>query len=267
MSTPARQSFERTTIRTVWAQHRPLPGAPHPPDPRVTITVVPTRPSRKKVLSDVVSKIATGYTTDAKGRPFLRRNLRAGSIVITVLAVVAIATWVVVLTNNDDESYPTDCNIAESANFTPVDTSEMLSVGPAALSTFGVRVLNAAADRGSAQSVSEDLTALGYRSADPAYADDTVYTDRDLHCVAQIRFGEEGRAAAAAVWLAAPCAQLVNDGRKGSDVDIALGEFYTSTQPTQDAQAAIEALRVAAPNRKQSPVDSSLIDAVHNQTC
>ncbi|WOC14366.1 hypothetical protein MP11Mi_34880 [Gordonia sp. MP11Mi] len=219
------------------------------------------------MLSDVVSRIATGYTTDAKGQPFLRRNLRPGLIVVTILAIVAVAGWVFVASSDNDESYPTDCNIADSAKLTPVSGSDMLSVGPAPLSTFGVRVLNAAADRGSAQSVSDDLTSLGYRAADPAYGDDTVYTDRDLHCVAQIRFGQDGQAAAAAVWLAAPCAQLVNDGRKGTDVDVALGEYYTSTQPTQDAQAAIEALRVAAPNLKQSPVDSSLLDAVHSQTC
>ncbi|GAA4642148.1 envelope integrity protein Cei [Gordonia humi] len=215
----------------------------------------------------MVSKIATGYTTDAKGRPFLRRNLRPGLIVVTVLAVIAAATWIFAFTGGDDESYPTDCNIADPAKMSAVGKADMLGVGPAPLSAFGVRVLNSAAERGSAQSVSDDLVSLGFRAADPAYADDTVYTQRDLHCVAQIRFGPQGRAAAAAVWLAAPCAQLVDDGRDGSDVDLALGEYYTATQPSQDAQAAIEALRVAAPNQKQSAVDASLLDAVHNQPC
>ena len=219
------------------------------------------------MLSDVVSRIATGYTTDAKGRPFHRRNLRSGLVVITIFAIAAVVGWVFVFTGDKAESYPTDCNIADSSKLTPVSDTDMLSVGPAPLSTFSVRVLNAAAERGSAQSVSDDLTSLGYRPAQPAYGDDTIYTDRDLHCVAQIRFGQDGQAAAAAAWLIAPCAQLVNDGRKGSDVDLALGEFYTTTQPSQDAQAAIEALRVAAPKQKQSPVDASLLDAVHAQTC
>ncbi|WP_132993534.1 envelope integrity protein Cei [Gordonia zhaorongruii] len=215
----------------------------------------------------MVSRIATGYTTDAKGRPFLRRNLRPGIIVVTILALVAVAGWIYAFSGPGDKSYPTDCNIAEGSNLSKVNGSDMRNVGPAPLSTFGVRVLNSAAQRGSARSVSDDLAALGYRGAEPAFGDDTVYTERNLHCVAQIRYGEAGQAAAAAVWLVAPCAQLVNDGRPGTDVDLALGEYYTSTQPTQDAQAAIEALRVANPRQKQSPVDSSLLDAVHGQPC
>ncbi len=217
--------------------------------------------------SDVVSKIATGYTTDSKGRPFLRRNLIPGLVVITVLAVVAVAAWVFAFNGTGDDAVQTNCDIAADSKLTVVDRSEMTSVAPAALSTFGVRVLNSAAARGSARSVSDDLASLGYRGATPAYADDTVYPNRDLNCVAQIRFGSAGQSAAAAVWLVAPCAQLVNDGRKGTDVDLALGEYYTSTQPSQDAQSAIEALRVATPKQKQSPVDESLLDAVHGQSC
>ncbi len=216
---------------------------------------------------DVVSKIATGYTTDSKGRPFMRRNLLPGLIVIAVLAVVAVSAWAFAFSGRGDDTVQTDCTLADRAKLTVVDSSEMRSVAPAALSTFGVRVLNSAAARGSARSVSDDLASLGYRGADPAYADDTVYPDRDLNCVAQIRFGSAGQAAAAAVWLVSPCAQLVNDGRKGTDVDLALGEYYTSTQPTQDAQSAIEALRVASPKQKQSPVDESLLEAVHGQSC
>ncbi|GEE02616.1 hypothetical protein nbrc107696_30620 [Gordonia spumicola] len=215
----------------------------------------------------MVSKIATGYTTDSKGKPFLRRNMTPGIVVLAVLAVAAAGAWAFAFSGRGDDTVKTDCSMAAGATLTVVDRSEMASVAPAALSTFGVRVLNSAAARGSARSVSDDLTSLGYRAADPAYADDTVYPNRDLNCVAQIRFGSNGQAAAAAVWLVAPCAQLVNDGRAGTDVDLALGEFYTSTMPSQDAQSAIDALRVSSPNPKQSPVDQSLLDAVHDQSC
>ena len=215
----------------------------------------------------VVSRIATGYTTDAKGRPFLRRNLRPGIIVAVVLAVLAAASWVYAFSGAREESYPTDCNIAESSNLKPVSRSDMLSVSPAPLGAFRVGVLNSAAARGSARSVSDDLTALGFGAADPAYGDDTIYKDRDLKCVAQIRFGQAGQAAAAAVWLAAPCAQLVNDGRNGTGVDIALGEFWNSTTPSQDAQAALEALRTADPKSTKAVVDRAIIDAVHQQKC
>ncbi|EGD53974.1 envelope integrity protein Cei [Gordonia neofelifaecis] len=228
----------------------------------------------------MVSKIATGYTTDVKGRPFRRRHMMPAAIVAAVLAVAAIITWSVVLTGGGDEARPTDCNMPVAAAskpagsaatappaLTPVSSTDMLSVAPAGLSTFKVRVLNSAAARGSARSASDDLVAEGFTPAEPAYGDDTVYANRDLHCVAQIRFGQAGQAGAAAVWLAAPCAQLVNDGRTGTDVDLALGEYYTSDRPTQDTQAALEALRSVDPNNPKTAIDRSLIESVHGQSC
>ena len=215
----------------------------------------------------MVSRITTGYTTDSKGRPFLRRNATPALIVVTVLAVLAAAAWIFTFSLGEEDSHPTDCNLADGASLAPASAESMLPVTPAPLAGFRVRVLNAAADRGSAQSVSEDLAQYGFRGGDPAYADDEQYPDRDLHCVAQIRFGDDGLGSAAALWIAEPCAQLVNDGREGADVDLALGEFYRPTVPTQDAQAALEALRVAVPNQKQAAVDASLVAAVHDTGC
>ncbi len=217
----------------------------------------------------MVSQFATGYATDAKGRPFQRRNTRPAIIVATVLTVAAIAAWSFALIGGGDKSVPTDCNLPASTDgqFAPADRAQLLDVAPAAQSTFRVSVLNSAAARGEARSVSEDLVAQGFAAGEPAYGDDTVYPDRDLHCVAQIRFGQAGQGAAAAVWLALPCAQLINDGRKGSDVDVALGEFYASTKASQDVQAALESLRSVDPRNPKTNVDRSLIEAVHAQSC
>ncbi|MFC0315291.1 envelope integrity protein Cei [Gordonia phosphorivorans] len=218
----------------------------------------------------MVSKFATGYTTDAQGRPFPRRNVTPAIVIATVLAVVAIAAWAFVATGGEDESLPTSCNLpttAEGPELKVVNRSDMLSVAPAAQSTFAVTVLNSAAARGQARSVADDLAAQGFSPGAPAYGDDTLYPERDLSCVAQIRFGQAGQGAAAAVWLALPCAQLVNDGRPGTDVDVALGEFYTGTTPTQDVQAALESLRSVDPRNAKSGVDRSLIEAVHAQSC
>lgn len=226
----------------------------------------------------MVSKIATGYTTDVKGRPFRRRQWIPAAIIVALLAVGAITAWSFSLTSGGDEARPTDCNLPTAAasaapgapkapELTVVSSTDMLSVAPAGLSTFRARVLNSAAARGSARSVSDDLVSEGFTAADPAFGDDTIYPDQNLHCVAQIRFGQAGQAGAAAVWLAAPCAQLVNDGRKGTDVDLALGEFYTSTRPTQDTQAALEALRSVDPKNPKTAIDRSLIETVHNQPC
>ncbi|WP_066167688.1 envelope integrity protein Cei [Gordonia hydrophobica] len=226
----------------------------------------------------MVSKIATGYTTDVKGRPFRRRRMVPALIVVAVLAVAAITTWAVVLFDGGDDARPTDCSdpvaAASTASGAPAPTelktvseTDMLSVAPAGLTTFRVSVLNAGADRGAARSASDDLVAEGFTPGEPAYGDDTVYADRSLDCVGQIRFGQAGQAAAAAVWLAAPCAQLVNDGRKGTDVDLVLGEYYASDRPTQDMQAALEALRSVDPKNPKTAIDRSLIESVHSQSC
>ncbi|WP_026917773.1 envelope integrity protein Cei [Gordonia shandongensis] len=226
----------------------------------------------------MVSKIATGYTTDVKGRPFRRRHLTPAIIVVAVLAVAAITTWTVALTGSGDKSYPTDCSMPQrpSASSAPdgpepvtldrVSKTDLLSVAPAGMSTFKVRVLNSGAARGQARSVSDDLVGQGFTAAEPAYGDDTVY-EQSLDCVAQIRFGPGGQGGAAAVWLAEPCAQLVNDGRTTTDVDLVLGEYHRSLRPSQDAQAALEALRSVDPKNPKTAVDRSLIEAVHSQAC
>ena len=146
---------------------------------------------------------------------------------------------------------------------TVVANSEMESIAPAALSSFQVRVLNASGQRGAARSVSDDLTAQDSpRPPTPRTPTIRVYVGRDLTIVAQIRFGPAGKSGAAAVWLAIPCAQLVDDGRCGTVVDVALGTYYESRELSQDA-AALEALRLANPGDPSTGADPGLVSAVH----
>ncbi len=230
----------------------------------------------------MVSKITTGYPTDEQGRPYPRRRYAPAIITVVVLLVLGVIVWAVVLGSDDSESVPTACNQptpatateagapepAEPPVLTPVPRDEMLEVAPAALSTFQVRVLNASEERGAARSVSEDLAAQGFTpAADTPFADDPVYANRDLNCVAQIRFGPAGRASAAATWLAFPCAQLVDDGRRGTAVDVALGTYHSGGEPSQDAQAALEALRSADPTNPETGADPALVKAVHSAPC
>lgn len=217
----------------------------------------------------MVSQFATGYATDAQGRRFRRRNYTPAIIIGTVLAVAALAAWTFALIDRGTESYPTDCAMPTKSDvtMTPAGGEAMLDVPPGAQSTFRVTVLNSAAARGSARSVSDDLVRQGFTAGEPAFGDDTVYTEGDLNCVAQIRYGPGGQTAAAAVWLAVPCAQLVDDGRPGTDVDLVLGEYWHDPAPTQEQQAALESLRTVDPRNPKSGVDASLIHAVHNQPC
>ncbi|MDY6812018.1 envelope integrity protein Cei [Gordonia sp. HNM0687] len=233
----------------------------------------------------MVAQITGGTSVDVNGRPFRRRRARPAIIAAVVLLAAAMATWAVALSESGPTPIPVACNQPTPASADPsapapatpapeppelaaADRDEMLDVAPAALSTFQVRVLNASSQRGAARSVSDDLTAQGFIPvADTPYADDTVYPNRDLACYAQIRFGPTGEASAAAVWLALPCAQLVVDGRTDNSVDVALGEYYEAREQSQDAQAALEALRSADPNNPQTGADPSLVQAVHSQSC
>ncbi|NDZ92576.1 envelope integrity protein Cei [Streptomyces sp. SID6673] len=239
----------------------------------------------------MVSQLTSGSSVDAKGRPFRRRRMRPAIIVAVVLAVAGLITWAVALADSGPVAVPTNCNqptpasaepsaaaatpdpglpapSAAPTTVAPADRDEMLAVTPAALSTFQVRVLNASSQRGAARSVSDDLTAQGFNPVpDNPYGDDTVYTNQDLSCYAQIRFGPAGKASAAAVWLAIPCAQLVDDGRQGTGVDVALGKYYEGREQSQDAQAALEALRSADPKDPRTGADPTLVKAVHSASC
>lgn len=245
----------------------------------------------------MVSQITTGYPTDEKGRPYRRRRQRPAIILAVILLVGGVVAWVVALTGSTADAVPIACNqptpasasasVSASAapapppppgaapggappapQLTPIPRDEMLTVAPAALSTFQVRVLNASTQRGAARSVADDLTAQGFNPVpDNPYADDTLYPNQDLNCVAQIRSGPAGKAAAAAVWLAVPCAEVVDDGRRGTGVDVALGEYYQAREQSQDAQAALEALRSADPKNPKTGVDPDLVRAVHSQKC
>jgi len=236
----------------------------------------------------VVSQITTGYPTDENGRAYRRRRYVPAIVTVVVLLVVGLIVWATALADSDNQSAPTDCNQPTPASSTApapdagnpapatttpphlnaVSRTDMLEVAPAPLSTFQVRVLNASAERGAARTVSDDLAGQGFSPAtDTAYGDDALYPNRDLNCVAQIRFGPAGRAGAASVWLAFPCAQLVDDGRRGSTVDVALGEYYKNTELPQDTQAALEVLRSADPKKPETGVDPALLSAVHSAGC
>ncbi len=238
----------------------------------------------------MVSQITAGSAVDDKGRPFRRRRPRPAIIAAVVLLLAGMAVWVVALKDTGPAGRPIDCNQptaataseSESAEpagaptaaaaapptLTSVSRDEMLKVTPAALSTFQVRVLNASSQRGAARSVSDDLTAQGFAPVpDTPYADDPVYPNSDLACVAQIRFGPAGQAGAASVWVAIPCAQLIDDGRRGTSVDVALGEYYEAREQSQDQQATLAALRSADPRNPQTGADPTLVAAVHAAPC
>ncbi len=125
------------------------------------------------------------------------------------------------------------------------DHATLEAVRPANPSTIALQVFNASAVRGQAKAVTDELRAAGFESIKDG-ANDPLYPAADLHCVAQIRYGAAGSAAARTVLLIAPCAQLVLDSRVDDSVDLALGGRYLYDPVSEDVRAELQAIRDAA---------------------
>jgi hypothetical protein len=125
------------------------------------------------------------------------------------------------------------------------DHESLANVRPANPSTILLTVFNASTVRGQAKAVADELRAAGFESM-LASGNDPLYPASDLGCVAQIRFGPAGAAAARTVLLVTPCAQLVVDSRVDDSVDLALGGRYIYDSVSQDIKDQLKAIKDAA---------------------
>ena len=216
----------------------------------------------------MVASITDGTAFDKHGRPFRRRNVIPVLCLFVVLALVTGVIWVVALNQSTVVPEAVACNApppAADATQTqlgePVSRTEMAEVMPARLADTKVRVLNASGQAGQAADVSGALQGLGF--AQPTAANDPVYANSRLECQGQIRCGEAGRAAAAAVWLVAPCTELFQDGRTDDTVDLAVGTEFSEFSRSDDIDAMLAGLR---PDATQ-PADAALLTKIHSATC
>jgi hypothetical protein len=216
----------------------------------------------------VVSQITSGTAFDKHGRPFRRRNYLPGALVLAVLAVASVMVWVVAFNQPTDVNEVAACNpppATGEANQTvlgnQVMPATMTEVAPAKLADTKIRVLNASGQGGQAAEVAGALRDLGY--APPTAANDTVYQNTRLECQGQIRFGPAGRAAAAAVWLVAPCTELYQDQRTDDTVDLAIGTDFSDLSHNDDTDAVLASLR---PDATQ-PADAAMLSKVHAGAC
>ena len=69
-----------------------------------------------------------------------------------------------------------------------------------------------------------------------------------------------GRAAAAAVWLVAPCIELYQDQRPDDTVDLAIGTDFTELTHSDDIDAVLSSLRPEA----TQPADPTLLSKIHS---
>lgn len=219
----------------------------------------------------MVASITEGTAFDKHGRPFRRRNIVPVLCLFVVLALVSGVVWVIALNQTTDVAEAAACNAppppapdataAPAPLGEPVSRADMTEVMPARLADTKVQVLNASGQGGQAAEVSGALRDLGF--AQPTAANDPLYATGRLECQGQIRFGESGRAAAAAVWLVAPCTELFQDGRTDDSVDLAVGTDFTEFSRSDDIDAMLAGLR---PDATQ-PADAALLTKIHSGTC
>jgi len=218
----------------------------------------------------VVAQITEGTAFDKQGRPFRRRNYLPGILLLVALSVVTLTIWVIALNQPVDVQETAACNpppAPADPNTPPtplgeqVTRSQMLDVTPAKLADTTIRVLNASGQGGQAAEVAGELRDLGF--AEPSAANDPVYAAARLTCQGQIRFGPSGRAAAAAVWLVAPCTELFEDDRTDDTVDLAIGTDFSELSRSDDIEAVLASLR---PDATQM-ADEALVSKIHSSTC
>jgi LytR cell envelope-related transcriptional attenuator len=218
----------------------------------------------------VVAQITDGTAFDKHGRPFRRRNYLPGILLLVALSVVTLMVWVVALNRPSDVQEaavcnpppaPADPNTPPTALGEQVTRSDMTDVMPAKLADTKIRVLNASGQGGQAAEVGGALRDLGF--AEPSAANDPVYATTRLTCQGQIRFGPSGRAAAAAVWLVAPCTELFQDERADDTVDLAIGTEFSELSRGDDIDAVLASLR---PDATQA-ADPALLERIHSAAC
>jgi LytR cell envelope-related transcriptional attenuator len=218
----------------------------------------------------VVAQITEGTAFDRHGRPFRRRNYLPAILLFVALSVVMLLIWVIALNQPVEVPQAAICNrppAPADPNAPPpplgeqVSRADMRDVSPARLADTKIRVLNASGQGGQAADVAGVLRDLGF--AEPTAANDPLYASDRLRCQGQIRFGPPGRAAAAAVWLVAPCAELFEDNRPDDTVDLALGTDFTELAHSDDVAAVLASLR---PDATQA-ADPALLSNIHTGTC
>lgn len=216
----------------------------------------------------MVANITLGSAYDKNGQPFRRRNYRPALIALGVLFAVSALVWVFVLTRPVTIREAAACNAppATTDSAAPklgarVSASALIDVAPAMLADTKVRVLNASGQGGQASEVAGALRDLGF--AAPTAANDPIYAGNRLSCQGQLRFGDAGKADAAAAWLVAPCVELYRDDRQDDSVDLVIGTDFTSLATSDDITAVLDGLRPGATEQ----ADPALLTKIHNGTC
>lgn len=190
--------------------------------------------------------MASGNGFSKRGaKPYRRRKPVPALIVIGVLGAAAMFVWVNAIVTKEGFEAAIRCQPSasppEGVTYTPLPRDALDDVAPIPPDKVAVRVLNANGTRGQATITTLSMRDLGFTEiAEPA--NDPAFPKQSAACHGQIRFGENGRAAARTVSLIDPCLELIKDNRKDATVDLSIGERFTDVRPTAEGRQILEKL-------------------------
>ena len=218
--------------------------------------------------------------TAARIRPYQRRRRTPVIVVVSVLAVLAIATWSVVFVNAGGAASASSCPVPNPPAGEVLSSDALEAVPPAPPGTVQVQVLNAGGQRGQASLVAAQLGDLGFSVK--GTGNDPLFPDEDMECYGQLRFGAAGEAAASSLTLVMPCLELVRDGRPDAGVDVSVGTGFGDFNPGRAARDALDQLtepgggtdgaanadpNAAAAAPTPTTVDPELVEEARSASC
>jgi hypothetical protein len=191
-------------------------------------------------------KVASGFGHARSGsRPYRRHRPIPALVVIAALGLGAVFVWVQALEGTVDIDEKVRCDPAptppEGVTFTSVGHDALDDITPIPPDKVPVTVLNASDARGQAAITSEALRQLGFSQVDKP-DNDPAYEGATANCRGQLRYGENGEAAARTLSLVDPCMELIRDTRKDSSVDLAIGTGFGDVAPRRAAREILDQL-------------------------
>ncbi|WP_232376126.1 envelope integrity protein Cei [Amycolatopsis aidingensis] len=186
-----------------------------------------------------------GHGGSRKSKPYRKYRPLPALIVIGLLGVISVFVWLNVIVRNNDLDDAVRCEPPaappQGTVYTSLGHSGLGGTSPIPPDKVAVTVLNASGARNQAAMTTEALRKLGFTQVGEP-ANDPAYAKREAVCHGQIRFGENGEAAARTLSLVDPCFELVRDGRKDASVDLAIGTTFTGVRPPPQAEEILDEL-------------------------
>lgn len=182
-------------------------------------------------------------------RPYRKRHPLPAIALIALLCLLAAGIWYKVATNESAIGETLRCDPApvppSQVTFTPQEHTALDDTSPVPPSAIAVRVRNASSTHGLAHRTSGMLDDLGFGKLQKP-GNDPAFKGREPDCYGQIRYGQDGKAAARTVSLLDPCLELVETSREDAGVDIVLGTEFRGIHISDAARKILDKLRERA---------------------